>query len=194
MKLKSPYRHFSFLPWLKNGNSISNSSISSFYSLRRNREMGTEIGNMVYGQFITLCFDHSFLSTLLPCSRVGSFPRERVLHELSPCDPFTQAADLPALHWSRNRLLQCGYPQGHRSCQKICPTCAPLHGLQPLQGASFCPGSPQTASSRHSHLPGHGAAQGLQCGCSELQEGNVLPHWLQGISTLAPGVLLSLLP
>lgn len=56
--------------------------------------MGIEIGNGIYGHFITLCFDHSFLFTLFPCSRVGPFPGERVLHELFLYGPFTQAADL----------------------------------------------------------------------------------------------------
>lgn len=81
-------------------------------------------------------------------------------------------------------------PQGHRSSQKTCSSmgsspwaAAPARSLL-LHGLST-----DCTSSRHICLPGHGVAHGLQCGYSASQDGNVLPHWLQGISALAPGVL-----
>lgn len=81
-------------------------------------------------------------------------------------------------------------PQGHRSSQKTCSSmgsspwaAAPARSLL-LHGLST-----DCTSSRHIPLPGRGVAHGLQCGYSALQEGNVLLHWLQGISALAPGVL-----
>lgn len=91
----------------------------------------------------------------------------------------------------RNRLLQYGYPEGHRSCQKTCSGMGSSPWAAAPARSLLLHGLCTDCTFKHIHLAGHAAGHGLQCGCSVLLEENVLPHWLQGISALAPGVFPS---
>lgn len=64
----------------------------------------SEVGNRSCGQSFTAALCHSFLHILSPCCSMGSLP-----HKL------LQQGSFPSF---RNRLLQCGFPTGHRSYQE----------------------------------------------------------------------------
>ena len=112
------------------------------------------------------------LFTLFPCSSVGSFPWETVLHELLQHEFFPRGAVLQeqaAPGWvphgvtsPASKLLQRGLlsPRGHRSCQEPAPA---------------------WASHRVTTSFGHPPA--LTCGPPQAAGGSLLHHgppWVQG--------------
>lgn len=106
-------------------------------------KQGRGTGKRSSGQFITFHLCHSFLLMLFPWSSMGPLPQMQFFKNCSSLGPFHRVQSF------RNRLLQCGFPMHHSSCQE--PALA--KALRRLQ-----------LPSGHIHLLWHWVLPQLQCG------------------------------
>lgn len=110
---KIPFPHALIFP---SSISFISDCYTSYYKLCK------EIGDGAHSQLTTPCLCCCFHLTFFPCSSIGFFPYEAVLHLFLQCDSFPQAAVLP-------KQLQHGDSYLVQPLRKIFTSMSPHHGI-----------------------------------------------------------------